>query len=233
MKHSVVLLVLFPLLSFVSCAARYDVALTAEGAASIELSASVGPRTANLIANLAGTPAGDAVPLLDASEIGRALRSSAGVRAVDLRNRDPRSLAGRVSVDDFSRFLSPRFIRVERTGSGGRASIDLDRSSAAELLASLSPDIGDYLSALMAPVSTGDSMTAEEYVGLVSSVYGEGVAREIREARVLVSLDLPGEAFDVKGGTAAGRAAEFTLPLLDFLTLEKPISLGASWRRTG
>lgn len=214
---------------FFSCSARYDVVVGKDGSAKADFSASVGVRTATLITNLAGSAASSKILILDALAVSKALKASSAVSSISLLNPDSRSLSGSVGVSRFDRFLSPRFIRVRNVDSGGFVTFTIDRAIAPEILASLSPEIEDYLSALMAPIVTGEKLGGEEYLSLVSAVYGEGVAREIREAKVVISLKLPGPAVSVEGGSAVGGAAEYRLPLIDFLTLEKPIRMEASW----
>ena len=217
------------LLALSSCSARYDVVVERDGSARVDLSSTVGVRTAALISNLAGLPGG-AAPLIDAAAVSRSLSGEPGVSSALLANPDPRSVAGRLSLSRPDLFLSPRFFRITRAGSGGTVTVSLDRTSVPEVIGALPPEIGDYLSALMAPVATGEDLDGPQYLELVSSVYGSGVAGEIRDAVFKVSLNLPGPATSVRGGSASGNTANFTLPLLDFLTLERPILLEAAWR---
>jgi hypothetical protein len=98
------------------------------------------------------------------------------------------------------------------------------------LLANLSPDIVDYVSALLAPVATGEELGRGEYLDLVKSMYGAAIAKEIETATVRVSIELPGTATSVRGGTITGRRADFSLPLVDLLVLEKPIVIEVAWK---
>lgn len=232
MKHGIGTITLIAALSlFASCAARYDVRVSEDGSASVGISASLGPRAANLIAQLAGTPADGAPAPLDAAAVSRALETAAGFRSARLGNPDPRTLSGSIELDRIDGFLAPRFVSVERgTDGGGSVAVRLDRGAAAELLASLSPDLSDYLSALMAPIAGGEALSGGEYLELLTAVYGAGIAREMEESRIAVSLRLPGPVVSVSGGSAAGNAAEFSLPLIDLLTLDRPLFLEAAWR---
>lgn len=219
----------FPL--FFSCAAVYDVSVGKDGSAALSFSATVGPRAATLVSNLAGVPASSSAPLVDAAAAERSLRGASGVRQVSLKNADSRSLSGTLSVSRLDRFLSPRFARVVHLESGGgRVSLSMDRASAPEILASLPPELSDYLSALMAPIATGEELSGPDYLDLVSSVYGEGIAREIRDAKIRVALSLPGPAASAAGGSIGSGKAEFVFSLLEILTLERPLTIEAAWR---
>jgi hypothetical protein len=214
-----------------SCSARFSVKLQGAEGASVDLDASLGPRTATLIANLAGASgAGSSgAPVLDAASLTASLRTVPGIASAALRNTDKRTVAGSVSVAELDRFLSPRFARLERSASGGRVSFYLDRASAPAVLSSISPELLDYLTALMAPAATGEAMAAAEYLSVVASVYGEGVAEELRAGRLRASVELPGPARSSRGGTVSGTRVDFTVPVVDLLVLEKPIELDAAW----
>jgi hypothetical protein len=234
MKNNRSILSFLPVLAVLSvvssCSARYEVLVERGGSARVELSASVGARTSTLIANLEGRGSGASSPLLDAASVSRSLASAPGGAAANLTNSSQRSISGSVTISKLDRFLSSRFVRLETSESGGKVTVSFDRASAPEILGALSPEIGDYLSALAAPVATGEKLGGAEYLELVSSMYGSGVADEIRESRIRFALKLPGPAAAVRGGTASGNTAEFSLALLDVLTLERPIHLEASWR---
>ena len=107
----------------------------------------------------------------------------------------------------------------------------MDRSAAPGILARLSPEGADYLSALMAPAATGETLSKTDYLALVESVYGKGVAGEIAAAKVSAALTLPGQIRSVKGGTSSGREARFDIPLLDILVLETPLDYEITWNQ--
>jgi hypothetical protein len=98
------------------------------------------------------------------------------------------------------------------------------------MLAYISPDIVAYLSALMAPLATGEAMTKKEYLALIASIYGSGIADEIAAAFFNATIDLPGPVQSVKGGTFSGKRAEFAIPLVDLLVLEKPLTYEVVWK---
>jgi hypothetical protein len=43
-------------------------------------------------------------------------------------------------------------------------------------------------------------------------------------------VEFPGVLLSVKGGGFSGNKAEFTIPLVDLLVLEQPLSYEAVWR---
>jgi hypothetical protein len=87
-----------------------------------------------------------------------------------------------------------------------------------------------YLSALMAPIATGEALTKPEYLALVTSVYGKAIADEISSSSIRASVNFPGAIQRIKGGTYSGRRADFDIPLLDILVLETPLSYEVVWK---
>ena len=223
-----------------SCSARIDATLRADGSAEARVSASIEARTAALIRNLSGLSGVQADrPVLDAAALSASLRASPAVRSAALRNIDDRRVSGILSIGDFRLLASDSaargsgsrpFVLVEKVEKGGAVHVHLDRTSAGSVLTALSPEIGEYLEALMAPAATGEELTKSEYLSLVSSVYGSSVSAEIASAELELALTLPLPASSVTGGRISGGIAEFTIPLVDLLVLEKPIDLSAVWK---
>jgi len=234
-----------------SCSAKYDLQLGQGGTAQVSLSATLSPRTVALIAGLSafaqgGSPSGSpktSVRALDAAVLSGTLKALNGISRVDLRNTNPNSVSGTLLAADLERVLSSApltggkqateiatVFKVDHSASGGKISMDLGPASAPVFLAALSPEIRDYLEALMAPIATGEKMGSAEYLELVELVYGPTIASELRASVISVALELPTPAFAVHGGSSKGKRVDFSIPLVDILTLAKPISLGASWK---
>jgi len=234
-----VLLLLALLIPLSACSARVDGRIAEGGTLSLTLETALQPKMATLMSTLSGAEA-DAV-VLDAPGIAASLRGAPGVGAVDLRNPSPRGLAGTILVADLNRFLTAsgpggaqtrlRFLSYETQDSGGSLAVHLDRAGAPELLALLSPDVVDYLSVLMAPAATGEALSRDDYLDLVRSVYGEGIAAEMRSASIEVALAVPGAILTVQAGTFSGRRAVLTVPLLDILVLDRPFVYEIRWKR--
>ncbi|HCM28086.1 MAG: hypothetical protein A2Z99_18845 [Treponema sp. GWB1_62_6] len=238
-SRSAVLGAAFLFMTLSSCSARIGATLRADGSAEATISASVAQRTAALIRNLSGL-SGASRPgsVLDAAVLSGSLRNSPAVRSAAFRNIDDRSVSGTLAIADFRLLAagSPAgggdpepFIRVEKTGPGGTVFVHLDRKTAPAVLDSLSPEIGAYLEALMAPVVTGEDLTESEYLEFVAAVYGNAVSAEIAAASLTLTLNLPGPAIAVLGGTLSDGAAEYSIPLVQLLVLENPADLAATW----
>jgi hypothetical protein len=219
----------------VSCASQVGGILQSGGAANVQISASLEPRSAQLIKSLSGRLGGSAEePSLDGGAIALSMQDAPGVKAVSFHNITPTTIQGSLSISAIDEFLNaaelPGQSRLIRYTPERRLSIYLDLASGPELVGALSRDIADYLSALMAPLATGERLGSGEYLELVTSVYGAGISREIAAARIQAVIETPGPIVRVQGGTFSGREARFDIPLMDILVLEKPFLCEIEWR---
>jgi hypothetical protein len=166
------------------------------------------------------------------------MAAAPGILSADLANTGPSVIAGTIGVSRVDELLAgsgvperTRFITLESGGETGenRLSIVLDREIAPLLLAMISSDMRDYLSALFAPAATGDSFSKAEYLELVEDIYGRALAEEIAAAEIAVSIGFPGAIKSVQGGTFGGASAAFNIALADILVLENPLEYEVVW----
>ncbi|GHV60482.1 hypothetical protein AGMMS49587_01890 [Spirochaetia bacterium] len=238
LKRGILLILFFAgvLLSFPSCTANISGRLDTGGSGEFSVSTSLGNRMAALLRSLSGaTGSGGGEFTLSGPVIAKSMADAPGVASVSFRNTGPFALEGAIKIAKIGDFLAPAggrqgFITLEEGQTGGRLGISLNRDAGPEILSRVSPEITDYLSALMSPIATGEILTKAEYLDLVSSVYGQAVAEEISRGSIRAAIDFPGPIISVKGGTYTGRRAEFTVPLLDLLVLERPLSYEVSWK---
>jgi len=238
----------FLALFFVSCTAQISGSLKEDGQADLQVYAALEPRMTALIAGLAAAsgmaqPGSNDALILDGSAISASMSSAPGVASVALKNIAPAAIQGPVQISRVSDFLakskiggrtqtskSPSFVVFQQGKAGGRCVVNLNRDSGPEILGLISPEVGEYLAALMAPLATGEALTKAEYLTLVGSVYGKGIADEISKAQVRTYIDFPGTVQGVRGGTFSGRRVELAIPLLDILVLEKPVIYDVTWK---
>ena len=219
-------------LPFFSCAARINGPLNADGSAELAVTISLEPRMTALLRNLSAAGGTQTVdrPLLDGPAIALSMSAAPGIASVSFKNTAPAAIEGPVRVSRISALGGGvGFISFEQNGSGGRCLISISRGTGPEILGLLSPEITDYLAALMAPLATGEALGKAEYLALVSSVYSKAISDEISRSRILASITFPGTIRSVRGGTFTGRRADFDIPLLDLLVLETPLSYEVDW----
>ena len=226
--------IIFLAICATSCQGRINGSLRADGSADLELDAALEPQITLLIQTLArvfgnSSPQG---PLIDGPAIGAAMATAPGVASASLRNVTPTAIAGTVRLSQVNAFLaSPsmggtQFIQYSPTGS---LRVSIDKQSGTRLLTLFTPEVTDYLLALMAPVATGEELAKEEYLTLVEAIYGKAVADEIDGSQVQLILELPRPVRTIRGGTYQGRRAQFSIALADLLVLERPLVYEVTW----
>jgi hypothetical protein len=231
------------LLSIMSCTARINGSLQGDGQADLYIYAQLEPGVTGLIRRLAAISGAmqPGAAILDGPAIAASMSAAPGISSASFKNTTQAAIEGPVKIARISDFLAPgmgngrqnrRFITFEQTSAsaGGKCTINLSLDTGPEILALISPEISSYLSALMAPIATGEALTKAEYLMLVGAVYGPVIANEISRAFINASIDFPGPVQSVKGGTFSGRRAEFAIPLLDILVLETPLSYEVDWQ---
>jgi hypothetical protein len=226
------------LLGFPSCASRINGSLMGDGQADLGINAELKPGMSALIgrfAALSGTAKPDA-PVLDGPSLAASMSKAPGIASVSFTNKTPSSIEGPVKISRINDFLSSGrasgFISFEQQNSAGEGycAVTFNLASGPQILGLISAEISMYLNALMAPIATGEKMTKAEYLGLVASVYGKGIADEISSSSIRASVNFPGTIQRVKGGTFSGKRADFNIPLLDILVLETPLNYEVVWK---
>ena len=223
------------ILGLFACSARIEGLVREGGEAEISLKTSLEPRTTSLLRSLRGFMGeASSPPILDGESISRSMAAAPGIRAVSLKNTGQETLEGTILISQVGDFLSSggnTFITYTQGRESGRSSIVvvLDLNSAPGIISRLSPEVEEYLSALMAPAAQGERMTRQEYLALVASIYGKPLADEIAAARILAGIEFPRQIVSIRGGNAVGRRAEFDVPLQDILVLEEPLRYEVNW----
>jgi hypothetical protein len=234
MKNLLCFFLFFPLILLFSCSARIDGSLSADGSASVSINMSLGNSITGLIRTMAAAGGHADAPILDSAAINSSMSGAPGIASVSLRNTGPSALEGTVRISKIGDFLAQTsghgFITFEQSGSGGRCTININRTNSAEIISLLSPEFDDYLNFLMAPLVTGDEITKTEYLELITAFFNRAISNEIASSRVRASIVFPGAITSVRGGTYSGRQAEFDIALIDLLVLESPVNLEVQWR---
>jgi hypothetical protein len=218
-----------------SCSGDISGTLTAGGSGDFTVKAALQPRMEAFIGRLSAVLGeGSArANILDGALIGASLSRAPGVKSASFRNSAPAAIEGPVEISNIAEFLAPGggkgFISLAPEGDAIRLGIRLSRETGPGILSLVSPEITDYLSVLMAPIATGETVSASEYLDLVASVYGKDIAAEIGRGRIKASIDFPGPIRSVKGGSFSGNRASFDIPLLDLLVLESPLEYEVMW----
>ncbi|MDR2900965.1 MAG: hypothetical protein LBV20_05555 [Treponema sp.] len=221
-------------LLFVSCSARISGTIHENGSADLSIQASLEPKTAALLQSFSPN-SGDFS--IDSASIGASASAAPGVSSAQFVNINPTSIDGTIKIEKIDDFLltsessidAYRFIQYEQNAEEGSLSINVDLTKGPIIISLFSPDVADYLSAIMAPLATGEVLSVAEYLDLVSTIYGSTVSNEIKNAIVNIDLVVPGTIQSVKGGTFVNNRAHFSVPLTELLVLETPVSYEIAW----
>ena len=130
-----------------------------------------------------------------------------------------------------------------------RFAITLTKETIAKTVAALPSELFEYADLLMAPVLTGESMSEEEYLGLIAAAYGPQSATDLKACSFELTVQCPGEvvaAFtrEFAGGSlggasspaadvdaaASGAEARFTIPAVKVFALSSPLQLVVTFR---
>ena len=227
----------FIFLTLISCAARIEGSLSADGSAAVFVSMSLEPRMTTLIRSLSAAGGQVNEHVLDGPAIAASMAGAHGVTTAVFTNTAPAAIEGQVRIFQISDFLSAadgqargRFITFEQQQTGGRCLININRENGPAVISLLSTEIADYLNALMAPLATSEEMNKEEYLELVAMFYNRTISSEIASSRIRASIEFPGLITEVRGGTFSGRRANFDISVLDLLVLETPLVYEVTWR---
>ena len=122
--------------------------------------------------------------------------------------------------------------------------ITLTKETIAKTVAALPAELFEYVDLLMIPVLTGESMSEDEYIALISAAYGPQAAAELAASSFALTVQCPAKvtgasAREFAAGTlggasapaahveakAAGTEARFAIPAVKVFTLSCPLQL--------
>ena len=238
-KHAFFFMVLIAFLLFSSCSARISGQINQSGAADFSVNLGLKPRISGLIRSIQAFSGEVNANILDGEAIAASMSGIPSLGSVNFKNISPQSIDGNIKITKIGDFLavgktlldtdSFLLFETDAAGKGGHCIININNKTCPQMLALLSPDISDYLEALMAPIVTGEVLTKNEYLDAVKSIYGSGISDEIAQSQIQVSIGFPGTVKSVKNGKSNGTKAEFDINLLDLLVLEKPLIYEVIW----
>lgn len=230
---------------FTSCSPVLKVEVAPNGDISYSVESAVAPVIEDTVRSFTG--AGENLPLFNEAQILQAL-NAAGLEQVSVDAPSNSSLVVSAQIDR----VVPQTMAIANLGSGlvcedmvpqVAGAIGYCHSNQAgqrKLVLTISPEVlqqvlaimpmetVEYLDLLSAPILTGETMSASEYIDLISVVYGDSVAKELKGAAIKILVTVPSPArsasvSDPSGMTRVkGKVVEFTLGLPELLSNPAP-----------
>ncbi|MBO5125040.1 MAG: hypothetical protein J6C11_07920 [Spirochaetaceae bacterium] len=225
-----------------ACSPVLKVAVADSGSIVYSVESSVSPLIEETVRSFTG--AHQSLPLFNEEQILQALRS-AGLSSVGVDTPDNSSLIVSARIESA---VTDKVGTIPSLGAGSvcqdmvpqvAGAIGYCHSSQVgqrKLVLTISPDVlrqvmgivpaetAEYMDLLSAPILTGESMTAAEYADLIGVIYGDSVAKELRQATVRILVTAPAEVQSATVSVPAGRVrtqgryVEFSLPLPELLS---------------
>lgn len=225
-----------------SCSPTLKVAVADSGSIVYSVESSVSPLIEETVRSFTG--AHQSLPLFNEEQILQALRS-AGLSSVGVDTPDNSSLIVSARIESA---VTDKAKTVPSLGAGSACQDMVPQVAGAigychssqvgqrKLVLTISSDVlrqvmgivpaetAEYMDLLSAPILTGEAMTAAEYADLIGVIYGDSVARELRQAKVRILVTAPAEVQSATVSVPAGwvrtqgRYVEFSLPLPELLS---------------
>lgn len=226
---------------FTSCSPVLRVVVAPNGDMSYSVESAVAPIVEDTVRSFTG--AEENLPLFNEAQILQAL-NTAGLEQVSVDAPSNSSLVVSAQIDR----VEPQPVVATNLGSGLvcedmvpqiAGAIGYCHSNQAgqrKLVLTISPGVlqqvmsimpsetVEYLDLLSAPILTGETMSASEYVDLIGVVYGDSVANELQDAAIKILVTVPSSVHSASVSIPSGKAqikgknVEFTLGLPELLS---------------
>lgn len=236
-----ILLVLGFVSFFTSCSPVVKVVVAPNGDISYSVESSVAPIIEETVRSFTG--AEESLPLFNEVQIFQALET-AGLEQVSVNTPRNSSLVVSAKIDrvETKPVIAPNLgsgivcedmvpqiagaIGYCHSNKAGERKLVLTISPGVlqQVMAIMPLETVEYLDLLSAPILTGETMSASEYVDLISVIYGDSVANELKSAVIKILVTVPSSVESATVSTPSGKAlvkgknVEFTLGLPELLS---------------
>jgi hypothetical protein len=212
----------------VACSASVSSVIRSDGGARISVQAEVpAPLAAKLRKFGAAGSSASTGPFFDTAAIRKSIDARPAFTLIEIAQPSPDSIRVEVSARSLEELAaSPdlkgsQLITMSRGAGWAELRFRLKRGGA-KALAALFPGIDPYLmDALSPPALEEDPVT----------VLGEKAMPAMEGAMVSLALSAPGTVIGSGGGSLSGSTLTAKIPLIQALTLEKPIEIWLRWKQ--
>ena len=168
---------------FTGCSEKIAIKHNADNSILLEFNSAAGKNLSALISSFTGMSANE--PLFDERQTAEAVKAHGGTQ-VRVKSKNGADLELSVTfAGNQKNALSPLFAE---SSDGTQFVLTISPESMRQFIALLPEDTAEYTELLIAPIFTGDKMSAEEYVQTLAAVYGNDIAGEMRSAKIEFSV---------------------------------------------
>jgi len=216
-----------------SCEARQELTLEEDLSGEIRYSVDTAPFLnayfGDVLMAMTGLIMEDDYPLFDPELIEEGLLGLPGIRDLEYSEDSTGQLQVSFSFDSLPDLIAAQEkdfpLQIKKTSQGQEIRFNLNKGNSSSVLQLLSfPQEGtEYLLP-----QEGEDVSPEEYLELLLFLFEEygdrdNIERYLKTAEVTIVINCPARIKSINGGVARGHQGEISIPLLDLLTLQKPI----------
>ena len=176
---------------FTSCTTSVSLETRTDKSGAVAMQTKLSPSVQTLVASLAGVDSTEA--LFDANQI-RASLKAAGFAVTGLKFPSKSALTVTAETKNITTMLrgSKDLLTVTTANGVNDMRIKLTPENVRKAVAVMPEDTALYIELLIAPIFTGEVMSAQEYTDLIAIAYGDKIAQDLQKARVNLLFSVPG-----------------------------------------
>ncbi len=228
------LLGLTSLFLIISCESTEKMTLNKDLSGSVTYSINTSPFLndyfKDLIAAMSGQEVEDNFNLFELDMIQKGINDLPGISHLEYSEKTTGNLKVSFDFANLPQLLDSQDdnfpLSFHKKGSQSVVQFNLNKQNSSTLLSLISfPQEGaDYF----LPVE-GDTISTEEYLSMVEVIFEEYASEDVikktlTQQNVMISINCPSVITSIEGGEANGNEAKITIPVLDLLTLNDPIT---------
>ncbi|HEY9055364.1 MAG TPA: hypothetical protein VIO60_11160 [Rectinemataceae bacterium] len=223
-----------------SCSGRMETSIRNDLSARVAIRVEVPDALAARVRQIGGMAPGS--PLFNAQKIRDEFEGRSTMNLVDLSVPNPESMTSVIwipalpSLASDSSLVPPGLLSLKTVPAGGgkpamkELSFSLDRQNAAKAF-KLFPGLDSRLvESLSPPALETDPLSAADYrMNLETVIVGKKAMPAFDACFIEISVIAPKSILESGGGTALGQVFKAKIPLMDILTLERPVAFRLMW----
>lgn len=228
MKKNILKIILVPIFPILlSCAPKADIFVQDSGDLVLTLNIIPSKTTEQILEKfMEFSDDGKSNSVFNTEEMKESLKKE-NIDVLEMKTQSLAGISTKVKLKKENRTAAEFFVF---DGSEGKLACKITPANIKEFAGMLSSEDREYFDLLMAPVLTGESMNAAEYEALISSAYGETIAKDLKKSKFVMTFRFPKKitAASIKPFgkiETSGVNAVSEIKLTDLLTVKEEISI--------